>query len=189
MTGPYRGVRGLWGAMTLQDIPPYPDRHTGMPPELRTRMPLWVILAAVTATLLALSPVALVVAFIYVWDSNHKDLRFPSQDVSVTSCRKDPVTGGPVAGVRVVSRAKRPGTFTVYVGFRDPRGKRGGESPSEPAGKRTVVFEDLAVGATATREVAGPVPVRGGPQCVVADVTFLSTALAAEASASAAAAP
>lgn len=52
-------------------------------------------------------------------------------------------------------------------------------------GRRTAVFRDLAVGATVTREIAGPVPVRGRPQCVVADVTFLSTALAAGASASA----
>ncbi|MFG3135102.1 hypothetical protein ACGFZA_02645 [Streptomyces sp. NPDC048211] len=49
-----------------------------------------------------------------------------------------------------------------------------------------MIFEDLAVGATVTREITGPVPVRGRPQCVVADVTFLSTAPAARTSAPAA---
>ncbi|TXS39497.1 hypothetical protein EAO72_31195 [Streptomyces sp. or43] len=143
------------------------------------------VLIVVVVSLLVLSPVALVVGFFYVWGRNHEDMRFPSEDVSVSSCRKDAVTGGPVAVVRVASRAARPGTFTVRLGFRDLRGKDGGEGRSEPAGRRTVVFEDLAVGATATGEIAGPVPVRGRPQCVVADVTFLSTALAARASASA----
>ncbi|WP_406454161.1 hypothetical protein OG782_23955 [Streptomyces sp. NBC_00876] len=157
--------------MTYSGIPPYPDRHTGMP-RRRTRAPrLVVILVPAMASLLVLSPVALVVAFFHVSGENHGDLRFPSQDVSISSCRKDAVRGGPVAGVRVVSRAKRRGTYRVDLRFRDPRGKGG----SDAAGKRTVVFKDLAVGATATREIAGPVPVRGRPQCVVADVTFLST--------------
>ncbi|THA73137.1 hypothetical protein E6R60_25465 [Streptomyces sp. A0642] len=144
-----------------------PRRRTGTPRRV-------VILIVVMASLLVLSPVALVVAFFYVWGKNHEDLRFPDQDVSIVSCRKDEVTGGPVAEVRVESRAKRPGTFTVHVRFRAPRGKGG----SDPAGKRTVIFRDLAVGATATRSAAGPAPVRGRPQCVLADVTFLSTALA-----------
>ncbi|WP_327709151.1 hypothetical protein OG912_10675 [Streptomyces sp. NBC_00464] len=171
--------------MTLSGIPPYPDQHTGMP-RRPTRTPRRVvILIAVLASLLVLSPVVLVVGFVYVWQENHKDMRFPSWDVSVASCRRDAVTGGPVAEVRVTSQAKRRGSYTVYLRFRDPWGKDGGEGRSEPAGRRTVVLKDLAVGATVTREIAGPVPVRGRPQCVVSDVTFLSTALAARASASA----
>ncbi|WP_393060140.1 hypothetical protein [Streptomyces sp. LN549] len=165
--------------MTYSGIPPYPDQHTGMP-DRRTRMPpRWVvILIAVMAALLVLSPVALVASFFYVWQENHEDLRFPSWDVSVASCRRDAVTGGPVAEVRVTSQAKQPGSYTVHLAFRDPRGKDGGEGRSYPAGRRTVVFKDLAVGATETRKIAGPVPVQGRPQCVVADATFLSTALA-----------
>lgn len=164
--------------MTLSGIPPYPDQHTGMPYRHR-RFPRWVVvLIVVIVSLLVLSPVALVVGFFYVWGKNHEDLRFPSQDVTLSSCRKDAVTGGPVAEVRVTSQAKQPGTYTVQLSFRDLRGKGGGEGGSEPAGRRTVVLKDLPVGATVAREIAGPVPVRGRPQCVVADVTFLSTALA-----------
>ncbi|MFE9859418.1 hypothetical protein [Streptomyces sp. NPDC005780] len=164
--------------MTLSGIPPYPDQHTGMPYRHR-RFPRWVVvLIVVIVSLLVLSPVALVVGFIYVWGKNHENMRFPSQDVTLSSCRRDAVTGGPVTEVRVTSRAKQPGTYTVHLSFRDPRGKDGGEGRSEPAGRRTVVLKDLAVGATVTRETVGPVPVRGRPQCVVADVTFLSTALA-----------
>ncbi|MGW0935032.1 hypothetical protein [Streptomyces sp. NPDC002666] len=164
--------------MTLSGIPPYPDQYTGMP-HRRRRYPRWVVVMIVLiVSLLVLSPFALVVAFFYVWGKNHENMRFPSWDVTVASCRRDAVTGGPAAEVRVTSQAKRPGTYTVYLSFRDPRGKDGGEGRSEPAGRRTVVFRDLAVGATVTREIAGPVSVRGRPQCVVADVTFLSTALA-----------
>ncbi|WP_326738383.1 hypothetical protein [Streptomyces sp. NBC_01022] len=164
--------------MTLSGIPPYPDQHTGMP-RRPSRTPRWVvILIVVMVSLVVLTPVALVVGFFYAWQENHKDMRFPSWDVSVASCRRDAVTGGPVAEVRVTSQAKRRGTYTVYLTFRDPWGKDGGEGRSEAAGRRTVVLKDLAVGATATREVAGPVPVRGRPQCVVADATFLSTELA-----------
>ncbi|HEY9331258.1 MAG TPA: hypothetical protein VIS09_23965 [Streptomyces sp.] len=164
--------------MTLSGIPPYPDQHTGMPYRPR-RYPRWaVVLIVVIVSLLVLSPIAFVMAFFYVWGKNHENLRFPSWDVTVASCRRDAVTGGPVAEVRVTSQAKRPGTYTVHLSFRDPRGKGGGEGGSEPAGRRTVVLKDLAVGATVAREIAGPVPVRGRPQCVVADVTFLSTALA-----------
>lgn len=164
--------------MTLSGIPPYPDQHTGMPYR-PARFPRWVVvLTVVIVSLLVLSPFALVAGFFYVWGKNHEDLRFPSWDVTVASCRRDAVTGGPVAEVRVASQAKRPGTYTVYLSFRDLRGKDGGEGRSEPAGRRTVVFKDLPVGATVTREIAGPVAVRGRPQCVVADVTFLSSALA-----------
>nr|WSW67131.1 hypothetical protein OG461_13500 [Streptomyces sp. NBC_00995] len=170
--------------MTLSAIPPYPDQRTRMPPRRRTGMPRWVVvLIVLTVSLMVLSPVALVVGFFHVWGKNHEDLRFPSWDVTVASCRRDAVTGVPVAEVRVTSRAARPGTYTVHLAFRDPRGKGGGEGGREQAGRRTVVLEDLAVGATVTREIAGPVPVRGRPRCVVADVTFLSTALAARASA------
>ncbi|MER7725230.1 hypothetical protein [Streptomyces sp. NPDC096323] len=164
--------------MTYAGLPPYPDQHTGMPPR-RARTPRWVVaLTVVMVSLLVLSPVALVVAFFYASGKNHEGLRFPSQDVSISSCRKDALTGDPVAEVRVTSQANRPGSFTVHLAFRDQRGKDGGEGRSEPAGKRTVVFKDLAVGASASSRITGPVPVRGGPQCVLADVTFLSTALA-----------
>ncbi|MFG2624015.1 hypothetical protein [Streptomyces sp. NPDC048473] len=54
-----------------------------------------------------------------------------------------------------------------------------GEGSSDPAGKRTVVFKDLERGGTETKEAVGPVPVRGRPECVVADAMFLSTASAA----------
>ncbi|WP_260255619.1 hypothetical protein [Streptomyces sp. 840.1] len=172
--------------MTLSAIPPYPDQHTRMPRRRRTGMPRWAVtLIVVTVSLLVLSPVALVAAFFDAWGKNHEDLRFPSRDVTVASCRRDAATGGPVAEVRVTSRAKRRGSYTVYLSFRHLRDKGGGAGGSEAAGRRTVVIKDLAVGATVTREIAGPVPVRGRPQCVVTDVTFLSTAPAARASASA----
>ncbi|MEU9361470.1 hypothetical protein AB0D35_25600 [Streptomyces sp. NPDC048301] len=154
-------------------------------PGRRRRVPRWVVvLIAVIVSLVVLSPVALVVGFFYAWGEVHADMRLPSQDVTLTSCRRDAVTGGPVARIRVASQAKRRGSFTVHLRFRDPVGKDGGEGRSEPAGRSTVVFEDVAVGAVLTRDVAGSVPVRGGPRCTITEVAFLS-APAARASASA----
>ncbi|WP_327273272.1 hypothetical protein OG609_14980 [Streptomyces sp. NBC_01224] len=160
--------------MTYSGEPLFPGR--------RNRIPPWVMAVIVLSVVVViLVPVGFVVSFFYVWGKNHENLRFPSDDVTLSSCRQDAVTGRPVVEVLVVSEAAQRGTFTVHVEFRDARGKgKGkGEGNSSPAGKRTVVFKDLERGGTETEEVVGPAPVRGRPECVVADATFLSTALAA----------
>ncbi|THA65346.1 hypothetical protein E6P78_18690 [Streptomyces sp. A0958] len=140
-----------------------------------------VALITVGATLVALIAVS-VVGFVYAYGQNHENLRFPSQDVTVSSCRRDATTGRPVADIRVTSQAGRRGTYTVPLVFRDLP-DAGGEGGA--AARSTVVVADLAVGATASRQVTGPVPVLGRAECEIGDVTFLSTAAAATASPSA----
>lgn len=162
----------------------YP-RHPSAPlfPRRRPRMPVWLaVLIMVIAALVVLSPVAVLVGFMYTYGKVHADMRFPSDDVTLSSCHRDPATGAPVARVRVESGAARPGSFKVYVRFRDPRGKDGGAGRGVPAGRSTVVVGELAVGAVADRDIVGPVPVRGRPVCVIHDVVFRSSDLAAQGS-------
>ncbi|MGW2593307.1 hypothetical protein ACWCXC_23975 [Streptomyces sp. NPDC001515] len=144
-------------------------------------MPLWLtVLLMVLAAPAVLYPVAVVVGYVYAYGEAHADMRFPSQDVTLTSCHRDATSGVPVARVRVESGAARPGSYRVDVRFRDPGGNDGGAGRSVPAGRTTVVVGELAVGAVADRDVAGPVPVRGRPECVIHDVVFRSSELAAK---------
>ncbi|WP_371776424.1 hypothetical protein [Streptomyces sp. NBC_01438] len=133
------------------------------------------ILIVVVVAVAVLIPLAVMVGYVYVYGRSHADMRFASDDVTVSDCRRDAVTGRPVVGVRVTSQAGRPGTYTVRLAFRDRRAGGG----SVAAGERAVVVEDLAVGATAARQAGGPVPVRGLPECVVDDVSFVATGRAA----------
>ncbi|WP_224756199.1 hypothetical protein [Streptomyces sp. col6] len=164
------------------EYPPYPNDSQAGPPLLPRSMPRWaVVLIAVTGSAVVLLPILAVVGFFSASGAMHENLRFAYEDVTVSSCRLDAKTRRPVAGVRVTSRAARSGSYTVYLAFRD-RAAGGGKGAyagkGVAAGKRTVVVKDLAVGATASERVVGPVAVWGRPVCEVADVTFLSTALA-----------
>ncbi|MEU9704615.1 hypothetical protein [Streptomyces sp. NPDC047981] len=103
--------------------------------------------------------------FIYAYGENHKDMRFPSDDVTVALCAVDPVTRHPVAEVTVTSRAAVKGTYTVTVDF------QGREGRFVETG--TVMVEDLSPGATGRAAVVG---VRrfgdGEPRCEVVDAQF-----------------
>ncbi|MEU2025916.1 hypothetical protein ABZ565_27765 [Streptomyces sp. NPDC016469] len=157
------------------EYPPYPNNSQAGPPLLPRSMPRWAVaLIAVTASVVVLSPIVAVVGFFYADGKIHESLRFADEDVTVFSCGLDAETRRPVAGVRITSRAARPGSYTVSLGFRD---RAAGSEKGAAAGKRTVVVKDLAVGATASERVVGPVAVLGRPACEVVDVTFLSTAL------------
>ncbi|MFD7864900.1 hypothetical protein [Streptomyces sp. NPDC059783] len=146
-------------------------------------MPVWLaVLITVLCAVVVLSPFAAVVAFVYAYGEVHANMRFPSDDVTLSSCHRDAVTGAPVARIRVESRAARPGSFKVYVRFRDSRGENGGAGRGVPAGRSTVVVGELAVGAVADRDIVGPVPVRGRPECEIHDVVFRSSELAAQGS-------
>ncbi|NEC63396.1 hypothetical protein [Streptomyces sp. SID9727] len=153
--------------------PPYPNTSQGGPPLFPGhRMGGWTVALITVGALIGVAVVGLVA---YIWASGkvHENLRFPDEDVTVTSCGRDEVTGRPVAGVRVTSEAARPGTYTVHVVFRDLRS-------GVDAGEGGATVADLAVGATAIRRVTGPVPVRGGAGCELGDVTFESTRPARE---------
>ncbi|MFE0648848.1 hypothetical protein ACFVZH_09710 [Streptomyces sp. NPDC059534] len=132
-------------------------------------MPRWVIvLLSVAGALVVLLPVGGIVAYIYAVGENHKDLRFPSDDVTVARCGLDPVSKRPVAELSVTSQAARRGTYTVTVEFQDER--------ERSVGRATGVVEDLAVGATGrARAVGGEAYERGEPVCVVYDADFAST--------------
>ncbi|TRV79457.1 hypothetical protein FKN01_09895 [Streptomyces sp. 130] len=162
--------------------PPYPDTSQGGPPLFPGRRTGGGTVALITVGgLVGAAVVGLLgTLFAYIWVSGrvHENLRFPVEDVTVTSCARDEVTGRPVAGVRVTSEAARPGTYTVHVVFRD---LRGGGGRGADAGEGGVTVADLAVGATASRRVTGPVPVWGGAECELGDVTFESTRTAREA--------
>ncbi|MCX0245720.1 hypothetical protein [Streptomyces drozdowiczii] len=116
------------------------------------------------------------VVFAHAYGEVHADMRYPYDDVTVTSCRMDEETRRPVAGVRITSEAARRGTYTVHLVFRD---RAAGSGKDAAAGKRTLVVKDLAVGATVSDRVVGPDAVPGPPECEVAEVTFRSTAGAA----------
>ncbi|MGW0671391.1 hypothetical protein [Streptomyces sp. NPDC002746] len=150
--------------MTYDGPPLFPRRRNA----LSRRQVILIVVAVAVAVLI---PAAVMVGYVYVYGKSHADMRFASDDVTVSDCRRDAVTGRPVAGVRVTSQAGRPGTYTVRLAFRDRRAGGG----SVAAGERAVVVEDLAAGATAARQTGGPVPVRGLPECVVGDVSFVAT--------------
>ncbi|MCX4983139.1 hypothetical protein [Streptomyces sp. NBC_00572] len=132
-------------------------------------MPRWaVVVLVVVGSLVVLVPIGGIVAYMYAVGENHKNLRFPSQDVTVARCAVDPVSGRPVAELSVTSRAARKGTYTVTVEFQDER---------EKAVERvTGVVEDLATGATGRTAVVGAEEYgQGAPRCVVYDAEFEST--------------
>lgn len=170
--------------------PPYPSTSQSGPPLFPGRpMPGWAVALIVATGALVVLALLVLMGFSYVYGKNHEDMRFPSDDVTVSSCRLDATTGRPMAEVRVTSRATRRGTYTVPLVFRDlpagsVKGAAAGSARNAAAGRSTVVVADLAVGATASRQVTGPVPVLGLPECEIGDVTFLSTAAAASASGS-----
>lgn len=158
------------------DYPPYPNAAGGGPP-LLPRRPLQgpavvaIVLGSVAAVV-GLGLLALFIAFAYVYGENHAGMRFPSDDVTVASCVRDEVTGRPAASIRITSGAARSGTYTVRVAFRDAGT---GQGRGTAAGESGVTVADLAAGGTVSRQVAGPVPVRGAPVCELGDVTFEST--------------
>ncbi|MFF4868192.1 hypothetical protein ACIPQA_02990 [Streptomyces sp. NPDC090109] len=138
-------------------------------------MPRWVIVLLVaTGALVVLVPVGGIAAYIYAVGENHKDLRFPSEDVSVARCALDPATGRPVAELSVTSRAAREGTYRVTVEFLDEGGKA--------VDRGTGTVGDLAVGATGRTVAKGAKAYGGGtPVCVVEYAEFESTVPAATA--------
>ncbi|WLQ35946.1 hypothetical protein P8A18_22065 [Streptomyces castrisilvae] len=168
--------------------PPYPNTSESGPPLFPGRpMPGWALALIVATGALVVLALLMLVGFSYVYGKNHEDMRFPSDDVTVSSCRLDATTGRPMAEVRVTSRATRRGTYTVPLVFRDltagsVKNAGAGSAREAAAGHSTAVVADLAVGATASRQVTGPVPVLGLPECEIGDVTFLSTAAPATAS-------
>ncbi|MGC4949937.1 hypothetical protein ACLQ2N_27530 [Streptomyces sp. DT224] len=123
--------------------------------------------------LAAVGGLVVMILFAHAYGEVHADMRYPYDDVTVTSCRTDEETRRPVAGVRITSEAARQGTYTVYLEF---RGHAAGSGKTVAAGKRTLVVKDLAVGATAAERVVGPVAVPGSAECEVVDVMFRSTA-------------
>ena len=138
----------------------------------------WTVVLITVGSLVGLAMVGLLVTFVafaWAYGKVHENMRFAYDDVTVSSCRLDTETRRPVAGVRIASRAARPGTYTVYLAFRS---RAAGSGKAVAAGKRTVVVKDLLVGATASERVVGPVAVPGSPECELVDVTFLSTASA-----------
>ncbi|MEV5601018.1 hypothetical protein AB0L33_06210 [Streptomyces sp. NPDC052299] len=156
--------------------PPYPKTSEGGPPLFPGHRMGGMTVALVTVGgLIALAVVGGLVGlivFAHGYGEVHADMRFPADDVTVTSCDRDEVTGRPVAGIRVTSEAARPGTYTVHVVFRDLRGAKG---RGVEAGEGGVTVARLAVGATASGRVTGPVPVWGRAGCELGDVTFDST--------------
>ncbi|MBT2439426.1 hypothetical protein J7E93_04670 [Streptomyces sp. ISL-36] len=132
-------------------------------------MPRWaIVLLVVTGSLVVLVPVGLLAAYVYAYGENHKDMRFPSQDVTVTGCTLDPESRRPVAELGVTSQAQRRGTYTITLEFQDGQGA--------VVGSGTAVVEDLATGASERTVVVGAnAGGSGAPQCVVADVDFEAT--------------
>ncbi len=160
--------------------PPYPKTSEGGPPLFPGRRMGGMTIALITVGgLIALAAVGGLVAmilFAHAYGEVHADMRYPYDDVTVTSCRMDEETRRPVAGVRITSEAARRGTYTVHLVFRD---RAAGSGKDAAAGKRTLVVEDLAVGATVSERVVGPTAMLGPPECEADDVTFQSTAGAA----------
>ncbi|WP_405899608.1 hypothetical protein OG242_20855 [Streptomyces sp. NBC_00727] len=156
--------------------PPYPNTSEGGPPLFPGyRMGGWTVAMITVGALVGVVLLGLFGTLVaYIWASGkvHENMRFPGEDVTVTFCGRDEVTGRPVAGVRVASGAARPGTYTVHVVFRD---LRSGKGRGVDAGEGRATVAGLAVGATASRRVTGPVPVWGGARCELGDVTFEST--------------
>ncbi|GHG28223.1 hypothetical protein [Streptomyces zaomyceticus] len=132
-------------------------------------MPRWAVaVLVVVGSLVVLVPIGGLAAYIYAMGENHKNLRFPSEDVTVARCALDPVSGRPVAELSVTSRAARRGTYTLTVDFQDER--------EEVVERVTGLVEDLAKGATGRTVVVGAGKYgQGTPRCVVYDARFAST--------------
>lgn len=109
--------------------PPYPNTSEGGPPLFPGyRMGGWTVAMITVGALVGVVLLGLFGTLVaYIWASGkvHENMRFPGEDVTVTFCGRDEVTGRPVAGVRVASGAARPGTYTVHVVFRDLRSGKG----------------------------------------------------------------
>ncbi|SEC71895.1 hypothetical protein SAMN05216483_2262 [Streptomyces sp. 2131.1] len=157
--------------------PPYPNTSQGGPPLFGGRRTHGWTLVLVTVSALIAGLVGTLGAYIRASGEAHESLRFPDEDVTVTSCGRDGATGRPMAGVRVTSEAARRGTYVVHVVFRDVRS---GKGRGVDAGEGGVTVADLAVDATASGRVTGPVPVGGAAECELGDVTFESTRAARE---------
>ncbi|MER6095130.1 hypothetical protein ABT154_04605 [Streptomyces sp. NPDC001728] len=127
-----------------------------------------IVVLVVVGSLVVLVPLGGIVAFIYVMGENHKNMRFPSDDVTVARCALDPAAGRPVAELSVTSRAAREGTFRVTVEFQGEREKAVGQGVG--------VVRDLAVGATGRATVVGARAYEGSSvRCLVYDAVFAST--------------
>ncbi|MFD7868170.1 hypothetical protein [Streptomyces sp. NPDC059783] len=142
-----------------------------MSPRPRPGLPLWmVVLTGGIAVLVVLTPIAALSYAFSQMGKTHESTRSPSDDVTLSSCHRDPRTGAPVALARVENRGAGPGSYEVHVGFRDSAGKDGGRGVA--AGMSTVVVREVAAGAVAERDMVGPAPVRGRPSCVILDAGF-----------------
>ncbi|MFE3072683.1 hypothetical protein [Streptomyces sp. NPDC059247] len=132
-------------------------------------MPRWAVVTLVVAgALVVLVPVGIFVGYVYAYGENHKDMRFPSDDVTVARCGLDPATRRPVAELSITSGAVRDGTFAVTVGFLDGQGAT--------ADRGTGAALEVAPGATGTTVVTGTKAFgRDAPRCVVEDAVFAST--------------
>ncbi|MFF0472512.1 hypothetical protein [Streptomyces sp. NPDC004284] len=127
-----------------------------------------IVVLVMLGVILVLVPIGGIVAYVYAMGENHKNLRFPSDDVTVARCGLDPVSKRPVAELSVTSQAGRRGTYTVTVEFQDDREKA--------VEQGTGVVKDLAVGATGRTVVVGAEAyAEGEPVCVVHDAYFKST--------------
>ncbi|MFF9016057.1 hypothetical protein ACF09C_24210 [Streptomyces sp. NPDC014870] len=132
-------------------------------------MPRWaIVLLVVVGSTVVLVPIAVMVGFVYVYGENHKNMRFPSDDVTVARCAVDPVSRRPVAELTVTSQAAVKGTYTVMVDFQGREGRFVETGHS--------VVEDLAPGATGRAVVVGVRPFDDGePRCEVMDAQFEAT--------------
>lgn len=114
-----------------------------------------------------LIPAALTGLYIHATGKNHEHLRYPDEDITVMSCRRDPSTGLPTARVRVTSRAARTGTYRVTIAFTATSGT--------PAGRTTTLFKNVAPAQSLTRQANGPQRTPGPPACTVTDTTFAAS--------------
>lgn len=133
-------------------------------------MPRWAIVALVAVGAAAvLLPMGMLGLFIYAYGENHKDLRFPSDDVTVSLCRTDPQTRKPVAELRVTSRAATKGSYVVTVDFTR------GDGAVLASG--TAFVDAVEPGGTATAVSVGTTTVDGdgAVECAVADAVFTAS--------------
>ncbi|MEU6949421.1 hypothetical protein ABZ957_29915 [Streptomyces sp. NPDC046316] len=131
-------------------------------------MPRWAIVLLVTVgAAVVLVPLGMLGLFIHAYGENHRDMRFPADDVAVSLCRTDPGTRKPVAELLVTSRAEVKGSYLVTVEF------LGEDGTVEASGAAFV--DDLAPSGTATAASVGGAPVDGAVECVVADAVFTAS--------------
>lgn len=120
-----------------------------------------------TAGVLAvLVPATLTGLYLYATGKNHEHLRYPDEDITITSCHRDRSTGLPAARVRVTSQAARTGTYRVTIAFTTTSGA--------PAGGTTLLFKNVAPAQSLTQQANGPQRMQGPPTCTPTDTTFSS---------------